>query len=332
MNNHAPIVLEAKNISKRYGDQVIFEGFNYYFKRAERIGLAGPNGVGKSTLLDILTHRAKSDAGEVVVGVNTRFGYFDQQSRDLPGAARVLDYVKQTAGDSVTVGENEKKTASWMLEYFGFDGRMIYGQIERLSGGERRRLQLVTILMSDPNFLVFDEPTNDLDIDTLSRLESFLQNFGGCLVVVSHDRYFMDRVVDQLFVMEGDGKIETFPGNYSEYLEFRESKSVDAEASASAIANGNAQAAGEAEPPRTRKPGLSQKERREYEKLEREIAALEKEQSDLETRLSAGTGSAQEIADWGLRRETIVQDLETRFMRWSELAEREQETSGGKRP
>lgn len=327
-------ILEAKNISKRYGEHVIFENFNYFFKRAERIGLAGPNGVGKSTLLDILTRRTASDTGEVVVGVNTRFGYFDQQSRDLPGAARVLDYVKQTAGDSVTIGENEKKTATWMLDYFGFDGRMQYGQIERLSGGERRRLQLVTILMSDPNFLVFDEPTNDLDIDTLSRLESFLQNFGGCLVVVSHDRYFMDRVVDQLFVMEGDGKIETFPGNYSEYLEFRESKTAEDSARGADASGGgqnNANGAGETGAVKARKPGLSQKERREYEKLEREIAALEKEQGELEARLSAGTGSAQEIADWGLRRETIVSDLEARFMRWSELAERDQEASGGKR-
>lgn len=209
-----------KNLHKSYHKSII-SNFSYTFKNGERIGIVGPNGSGKSTLLDIIVGRTKPDSGDVSVGMNTSFGYFDQVSKELSGDMRVIEYIKKECGVSIKMSDDRVLSAADMLELFLFDTRLQAGYIKNLSGGEKRRLYLVSILMTDPNFLILDEPTNDLDIRTLSVLEEFLTEFGGCVLVVSHDRYFMDRTVDYLFIFQGEGIVEKFPGNYSEYLEYK---------------------------------------------------------------------------------------------------------------
>lgn len=212
-------ILELKNLRKEYHKPIIY-GFSYTFKNGERIGIVGPNGVGKSTLLDMIVGREKPDSGDVSVGMNTHFGYFDQISKELSGDMRVIEYIKKECGVSIKMNDDRVLSAADMLELFLFDTRSQGSYIKNLSGGEKRRLYLVSILMTNPNFLILDEPTNDLDIRTLSVLEEFLAEFDGCVLVVSHDRYFMDRTVDYLFTFQGEGIIEKFPGNYSEYLEY----------------------------------------------------------------------------------------------------------------
>lgn len=212
-------ILELKNVRKSYHKPIIY-GFSYTFKNGERIGIVGPNGAGKSTLLDMIVGREKPDSGDVSVGMNTNFGYFDQVSKELSGDMRVIEYIKKECGMSIKMNDDRVLSAADMLELFLFDTRLQGGYIKNLSGGEKRRLYLVSILMTNPNFLILDEPTNDLDIRTLSVLEEFLAEFDGCVLVVSHDRYFMDRTVDYLFTFQGEGIVEKFPGNYSEYLEY----------------------------------------------------------------------------------------------------------------
>ncbi len=212
-------ILELKNLRKSYHKPIIY-GFSYTFKNGERIGVVGPNGIGKSTLLDIIVGREKPDSGDVSVGMNTNFGYFDQVSKELSGDMRVIEYIKKECGVSIKMNDDRVLSAADMLELFLFDTRLQGSYIKNLSGGEKRRLYLVSILMTNPNFLILDEPTNDLDIRTLSVLEEFLAEFDGCVLVVSHDRYFMDRTVDYLFTFQGEGVVEKFPGNYSEYLEY----------------------------------------------------------------------------------------------------------------
>ncbi|EMF83720.1 ABC transporter, ATP-binding protein [Leptospira weilii serovar Topaz str. LT2116] len=213
-------ILELKNLYKSYHKPIVYN-FSYTFKNGERIGIVGSNGSGKSTLLDMIVGRTKPDSGDVSVGMNTNFGYFDQVSKELSGDMRVIEYIKKECGASIRMSDDRVLSAADMLELFLFDTRLQASYIKNLSGGEKRRLYLVSILMTDPNFLILDEPTNDLDIRTLSVLEEFLTEFGGCVLVVSHDRYFMDRTVDYLFIFQGEGIVEKFPGNYSEYLEYK---------------------------------------------------------------------------------------------------------------
>ncbi|OLY64711.1 ABC-F family ATP-binding cassette domain-containing protein [Leptospira santarosai] len=304
-------ILELKNLRKSYHRSVI-SGFSYTFKNGERIGIVGPNGSGKSTLLDMIVGRKKPDSGDVSIGMNTNFGYFDQVSKELSGDMRVIEYIKKECGVSVKMNDDRVLSAADMLELFLFDTRLQAGYVKNLSGGEKRRLYLVSILMTNPNFLILDEPTNDFDIRTLSVLEEFLTEFEGCVLVVSHDRYFMDRTVDYLFVFQEEGIVEKFPGNYSEYLEYKnylnkqkEKKEIEIkpkETDSSKI-----------------KKGLSFNQKKELDVLETEIFSLEEEERRLTEILQSGTGKPDELATVGNRLTEIHIVLPSKLERWEEL-------------
>ncbi|MEQ9364080.1 MAG: ABC-F family ATP-binding cassette domain-containing protein, partial [Leptospirales bacterium] len=278
----------------------LFQDFTYFFKPGERIGIVGPNGAGKSSFLNVLTGALAPDSGEVIVGANTEFGYFDQNTMDMPGDRRVLEFIRKEAGEILKLGDKKnvvEMPATKVLEYFRFDGRLQHAVIGKLSGGERRRLYMVYVLMKNPNFLILDEPTNDLDVQTLSLLEDFLQDYTGCLLVVSHDRYFMDRVVDQLFLFgaaatgaPAAGGIEVFPGSYADYLEYREAQKAAPSPGAGEgdAKSANAQAGAPDATKSKKKKRLSFKEKREYSELEKEIEGLENEKAALEEQLAAG--------------------------------------------
>ncbi|TGL95183.1 ABC transporter ATP-binding protein [Leptospira barantonii] len=304
-------VLELKNLNKSYQKPLI-SNFSYTFKNGERIGVVGPNGAGKSTLLNMIAGREKPDSGDVSVGMNTNFGYFDQISKELSGDMRVIEYIKKECGVSVKMSDDRVLSAADMLELFLFDGRLQAGYIKNLSGGERRRLYLVSILMTNPNFLILDEPTNDLDIKTLSVLEEFLAEFGGCILAVSHDRYFMDRTVDYLFVFEGDGVVEKFPGNYSEYLEYKNylNKQKDKKEPEVRVKENDSSKV---------KKGLSFNQKKELETLEAEIAKLESEEKELTNILQSGAGKPEELVSSGNRLTEIHSILPLKMERWEEL-------------
>ncbi len=318
-------ILEVENIGKSFPDadgntRTLFENFSHVFGPGERIGVVGPNGSGKSTFLKILTGKLKPDAGNIDTGTNTHFGYFDQQS-DLfaapaDGERRLIEFVKREAGEFISTADGDRIDAARLLERFGFDGRLQHGFLKNLSGGERRRLHLVFVLLGNPNFLILDEPTNDLDIQTLSRLEDFLGGFAGCVLVVSHDRYFMDRIADRLFAFTKDGLVQ-YTGSYSDYLAEQESTSREQ----------NSVPVTEQEKPQTpaKAPGkkrrLSNKERREYDSLQAEIEKLEAERSELETLLGSGESDHTKLAAWGDRHTELGALIEEKYARWSELEE-----------
>lgn len=304
-------ILELKNLNKSYQKTLIYN-FSYTFKNGERIGVVGPNGAGKSTLLNLIAGREKPDSGDVSVGMNTNFGYFDQISKELSGDMRVIEYIKKECGVSVKMSDDRVLSAADMLELFLFDGRLQAGYIKNLSGGERRRLYLVSILMTNPNFLILDEPTNDLDIKTLSVLEEFLAEFGGCILAVSHDRYFMDRTVDYLFVFEGNGVVEKFPGNYSEYLEYKNylNKQKDKKEPEARVKENDSS--------KTKK-GLNFNQKKELETLEAEIAELEGEEKKLTEILQSGAGKPEELVSSGNRLTEIHSILPLKMERWEEL-------------
>ncbi|MCG6193706.1 ABC-F family ATP-binding cassette domain-containing protein [Leptospira sp. FAT2] len=304
-------ILELKNLTKSFGKPIL-SGFSYTFKNGERIGIVGPNGAGKSTLLNLISGREKPDSGDVSVGMNTSFGYFDQISKELPGEMRVIDYIKKECGVSVKMSDDRVLSAADMLELFLFDGRLQAGTIKNLSGGERRRLYLVAILMTNPNFLILDEPTNDLDIKTLSVLEEFLAEFGGCILVVSHDRYFMDRTVDYLFVFEGDGAVEKFPGNYSEYLEYKNYLNKQKDKKQPEVRQKETDSS-------KNKKGLNFNQKKELEALEAEISELEDEERKLTELLQSGSGKPEELAVSGKRLTEIHSLLPLKMERWEEL-------------
>ena len=319
-------ILEVKDIGHDYGEGPLFSNFTYYFKRNERIGLVGPNGSGKSTLLNIFTGRMAPGQGEVVAGVNTVFGYFDQVGAILEKEkeSRMITFIKQNAGERLMLGDSSME-ASRVLEYFGFNGRLQNAPIAKLSGGERRRLFMVYTLLQNPNFLILDEPTNDLDIRTLSLMEDLLQGFPGCLLTVSHDRYFMDRVVDTLLILDGQGGLESFPGNYGDYLEYRRRKSGEQsrerKAEKKAIDPSAENSIGAASSAPLKKKKFSYKEKKEFDGLEAAIEELEGEKSALEEKLSAGRGDYDEIAGWGERLAEVEVLLDHKMERWSELAD-----------
>ncbi|WP_061220838.1 ABC-F family ATP-binding cassette domain-containing protein [Leptospira borgpetersenii] len=304
-------ILELKNLHKSYHKSII-SNFSYTFKNGERIGIVGPNGSGKSTLLDIIVGRTKPDSGDVSLGMNTSFGYFDQVSKELSGDMRVIEYIKKECGVSIKMSDDRVLSAADMLELFLFDTRLQAGYIKNLSGGEKRRLYLVSILMTDPNFLILDEPTNDLDIRTLSVLEEFLTEFGGCVLVVSHDRYFMDRTVDYLFIFQGEGIVEKFPGNYSEYLEYKNYLNKQKEKKEIEIKPK------EIDSSKTKK-GLSFNQKKELDVLETEIFSLEEEERKLTEVLQSGIGKPNELATVGNRLMEIHAVLPSKLERWEEL-------------
>ncbi len=291
----------------------IVEDFSYVFKKNDRIGVVGKNGIGKSTFLDMLTGKIKPDKGEIMPGLTTKFGYFRQESGGLNPANRLIEEVKEIA-EFITLSDGSQVSASKFLDIFLFPPEKQYNYISKLSGGEKKRLQLLKLLVTNPNFLILDEPTNDFDIDTLNVLEDFLEKFSGCLLLVSHDRYFMDHLVDQLFIFEGDGKIRLFNGNYSDYrdwLEEQELENLTTPVKAVVLEK----------PPADAKKKASFKEKQEYENLQQEIELLEKQKEELGAVISGGSTDHHQLQKWSKEIQNITNMIEQKTMRWLELAE-----------
>jgi ABC transport system ATP-binding/permease protein len=311
-------VLELRDITKSYDGRVLVGGFSRILKPGERIGVIGPNGAGKTTLLEIVAGRLAPDAGSLEVGQTVRFGYYDQESRALDEQERVIDYVRAVA-ERIETADGSFITAGQMLERFLFDGAMQYAPIAKLSGGERRRLYLLRVLMGAPNVLLLDEPTNDLDIQTLMVLEEYLDGFPGNLIVVSHDRYFLDRTVEHVIRFEGGGRLREYPGNYSAFLEARreeESEAAPAKPAGAARPSGR-----QSDAPPNAKRKLSFKERKELEETEARIQADELRGAEIERELSANASDAHVVHRLYEEREELTERLARDLERWAELAE-----------
>jgi len=321
MNRLGTKILETHQVEKKFGNQSIVKDFTYLFKPGERIGIIGKNGVGKSTFLNMLLGLEKQDGGRIIKGDTVRFGYYSQQGMQISDDKRVIEVITDIA-EYLEVGKGQKLTATTLLKMFLFDAKKQYNFVSVLSGGEKRRLYLLTVLMKKPNFLVLDEPTNDLDIDTLNVLEEFLESYEGCLLVVTHDRYFMDTLVDSLFVFEGEGFVRPFNGNYQDYLnELEEKKQLASQSNSKPVNNTIIQQA--ASPTialKTEAKKLSYKEQRELELLDKEMSTMQKRKAELENLLSLGTDSTEEIRLWGEELLGIIQSLEEKELRWLELS------------
>jgi len=314
-------IIELKKVYKAYGNLTILKGFDYTFKKGERIGVVGKNGVGKSTFLNILLGQEQPDSGKINIGDTVVFGNYNQTGLVLKEDMRIIEFVKNIA-EYFPLADGTKVSAAQFLQLFLFPPEKQYTYVSKLSGGERRRLHLLSILFRNPNFLVLDEPTNDLDLPTLSILEDFLQEYQGCIIIVSHDRYFMDKLVDHLFVFEGDGVVRDFPGNYTQYREWeKEEKSNAKELPATAAANSASAAPAPAEANKPRK--LSYKEKRELEQLEQEIAKLEAEKQSIDQQLSSGSLPYEQLEPLTRRVGEVIQLLDEKGMRWLELSELE---------
>ena len=309
-------IFECQYISKSYDDTIILKDFYYNFSRFEKMGIVGNNGTGKSTFIKMLLGLVPVDDGHIVIGDTVRFGYFSQEGLQFDDQQKVIDVVRDIA-EYVDLGGGRKLSASQLLQYFLFSNDQQYNYVYKLSGGERRKLYLCTVLMQNPNFLVLDEPTNDLDIVTLQILEEYLQDFPGCVIVVSHDRYFMDKVVDHLLVFRGQGEIKDFPGNYTQYREWEKLTSDTGNTSPTSQTSPTPKASYRHDDRRR----LSYKEKREMEQLEREIAALEEEQHQLEQSLCSGTLSVDELTEKSKRLPQLKDELDEKSMRWLELSE-----------
>jgi ABC transport system ATP-binding/permease protein len=312
-------VLEMKKIYKNYGDKIILKGFDYTFKKGERIGIVGKNGIGKSTFLKIALQQEMPDSGKVNHGDTVVFGNFNQEGLQYKEDKRAIDYVKDFA-EFFPLADGGKISATQFMEKFGFASEQQYTPLSKLSGGEKRRLHLLSILFLNPNFLILDEPTNDLDLQTLRTLEEFLLDFPGCILIVSHDRYFMDRMVDHLFAFEGDGVIKDFPGNYTLYRAHK----LAEEKNPAAVKQIPEVKAETNLPPVTSKANNkpSFKEKFEFEQLEKEIPALQKEKTDLEEKMNGGSMDYDGLQKAAERISSIVQLLDEKEMRWLELSER----------
>lgn len=316
-------IVELKKVYKSYGNLTILKGFDYSFKKGERIGVVGKNGVGKSTFLNILLGQEQADSGKINIGDTVVFGNYNQQGLVIKEDMRIIEFVKNIA-EYFPLADGTKVSAAQFLQLFLFPPEKQYTYVSKLSGGERRRLHLLSILFRNPNFLVLDEPTNDLDLPTLNILEDFLQEYQGCIIIVSHDRYFMDKLVDHLFVFEGDGVVRDFPGNYSQYREWEKEESRSAtKQELPAVADTSASvpppATAEANKPRK----LSYKEKRELELLEQEIARLEAEKQSIDQQLSSGSLPYDQLEPLTRRVGELVQLLDEKGMRWLELSELE---------
>ncbi|TVQ46079.1 MAG: ABC transporter ATP-binding protein [Gloeocapsa sp. DLM2.Bin57] len=313
-------VIELHNISKAYGEKTLIKDFTYIFNPEDRVGIIGSNGAGKSTLMDIITARVTPDSGRVEIGSTVKIGYFDQHSESLIGheEKRVIEYLKNIA-ELVKTADGSIITASQMLERFLFPPNQQYAPIHKLSGGEKRRLFLLEVLMGAPNVLILDEPTNDLDVQTLAVLEEYLEDFLGCVIVVSHDRYFLDRTVDTIFAFEGEGKLRQYPGNYSVYLETQKTANLETKTSKTT----SKKPLKPSQPANTYNK-LSFKEKREYETLEPKIEQLEQEKSKLEAILyQTPPDDFQELQLLSANLAKILTEIETATERWLELAERD---------
>ncbi len=311
-------IFECQYITKVFDDKkVIMRDFYYNFNRFEKMGIVGNNGTGKSTFVKMLLGELQPDNGKIVVGETVRFGYFSQEGLKFNDTQKVIDVITDIA-DYVDLGNGKHLSASQLLQHFLFTPEQQYNYVSKLSGGEKRKLYLCTVLMRNPNFLVLDEPTNDLDITTLSILEEYLQDFPGCMIVVSHDRFFMDRVVDHLLVFKGDGVINDFPGNYSQYREWSALQSKETEKAKDNESKEKKTAASYRNDTRRK---LSFKEKREFEQLEKEISSLEAERKTLEEQLCSGTLSVDELTEKSRRLPMLKEELEEKEMRWLELSE-----------
>lgn len=308
-------IIDIYNICKSFGDKCLLDDFTYQFKRGEKVGIVGNNGIGKTTLLNIITGNEPCDKGKIEIGTTIQMGYYKQEDALFNGNKRVIEVIQEIAED-IAIGEGRRLSPTQFLNYFLFPHSMHYAYVSKLSGGERKRLYLMTILMRSPNFLILDEPTNDLDIVTLNVLEDYLSQYTGCVIIVSHDRFFMDKVVDHLFVFEGNGKIKDFPGNYSQYREWKDKQQK--------IINTQ----NKPEPTQSKgkerlndKRKLSFKERKEFEQLELDIEQLEQEKQQIELALSGGESEASKIAELSARFEAICAELDQKSDRWIELSE-----------
>lgn len=323
-------IFECQYVSKAFDDRgqkkVILDNFYYNFARFEKMGIVGNNGTGKSTFIKMLLGEVQPDSGKFDIGETVRFGYFSQEGLKFREDQKVIDVITEIA-DYIDLGGGKHMTASQFLQFFLFTPEEQHNYVYKLSGGEKRKLYLCTVLMRNPNFLVLDEPTNDLDIQTLQVLEEYLQDFAGCVIVVSHDRYFMDKVVDHLLVFKGEGEIQDFPGNYTQYREWSRMQAKDEAEQAKPAKSGNGTAESDGAGTAKRdanfenKRKMSYKEKREYEQLTQEIDALTEEQKKLEEELCSGNLSVEELTEKSKRLPEIKDELDEKEMRWLELAE-----------
>ena len=314
-------IFECQYVSKAFDQKVILKDFYYNFSRFEKMGIVGNNGTGKSTFIKMLLGQVAPDSGKFDIGDTVRFGYFSQEGLQFDDQMKVIDVVKDIA-EYIDMGGGKHFSASQFLQYFLFTPEQQHNYVYKLSGGERRKLYLCTVLMKNPNFLVLDEPTNDLDIVTFRILEEYLQDFPGCVIVVSHDRYFMDKVVDHLLVFKGEGEIKDFPGNYTQYRQWSKEPSQPSLLGQSAQASPTSPTS-QTSPtsPASPKRKLTYKEKREFEQLEKEIADLEAEQHALEEALCSGTLSVEELTEKSKRLPLLKDELDEKSMRWLELSE-----------
>ena len=313
-------IFECQYVSKAFDDTVILKDFYYNFSRFEKMGIVGNNGTGKSTFIKMLLGMIPPDTGRFDIGDTVRFGYFSQDGLQFDEQQKVIDVVKDIA-EYIDMGGGKHFSASQFLQYFLFTPEQQHNYVYKLSGGERRKLYLCTVLMKNPNFLVLDEPTNDLDIVTLQILEEYLQDFPGCVIVVSHDRYFMDKVVDHLLVFRGNGEIKDFPGNYTQYRQWSALQSQSDSAPKKAKEPATVLEAPERKDRQETKRKFTYKEKREFEQLEHDIAALEEEQRQLEEALCGGTLSVEKITEISKRLPLLKDELDEKSMRWLELSE-----------
>ena len=307
-------IFEADHLYKSFGDLKILDDFSYIFSRYEKMGIVGDNGTGKSTFIKILMGLENPDSGTLDIGETVRFGYYSQEGLKFDEQMKVIDVVQDIA-EVIELGNGKRLTASQFLQHFLFTPETQYNYVYKLSGGERRRLYLCTVLMRNPNFLVLDEPTNDLDIVTLQVLEEYLLNFKGCVIVVSHDRYFMDKVVDHLLVFNGQGDIRDFPGNYSDYREWKEAEQKKLKQEEKPVAQKTVRVR------QNEKRKLSFKERRDMEQLELDIAMLEEEKKQIEEALCSGTLTVEQLTEQSKRLPILNDELDEKTLRWLELSE-----------
>ncbi|WP_456439164.1 ABC-F family ATP-binding cassette domain-containing protein [Psychroserpens sp.] len=308
-------VAEFHKVTKAFEEKVILDGFEYVFKQGERIGIIGKNGTGKSTFLNMLTNTMQPDSGKIILGDTVKFGYYTQGGIEVKPGQKVIDVIKEF-GEFIPLTKGKQISAKQLLERFLFDGKKQHDFVEKLSGGEQKRLYLCTVLIQNPNFLILDEPTNDLDIVTLNILEEFLLDFPGCLLVVSHDRYFMDKIVDHLFVFQGDGVVQDFPGNYSDYREYESSKpsEIKPEKKENFVP--------EKKDNQNKAEKLSYNEQKEYKNIESKIRSLELDKKALEEKFNDISLSQEKINELSKQLQKIISDIENKEMRWFELSEK----------
>lgn len=304
-------IFEMVGLNKSYGEKCILRDFNYIFARGEKLGIVGENGVGKSTFIKMLLGEVAADSGTIDVGETVKFGYYSQTGLEFDEKMKVIDVVKAISED-ILMADGSRLTASQFLQQFLFAPEAQHNYVYKLSGGERRRLYLCTILISNPNFLVLDEPTNDLDIQTLNVLEEYLTAYTGCVIIVSHDRYFMDKVADHSFAMEGDGMVKDYPGGYSDYREWKAERQLD---------KPKQEKPAIIERPKPTKAKLTFNQKREFEQIEKELPELEKLKTEIEQRMSSGKLTTTELIEQADKIAVLIEEIDTKTMKWLELSE-----------